>query len=109
MLFVIKHRIKKDFIKNFILFWTLIVGLLSSIIVIQLFYLILIGIIILLGYELIFTLTTGWQVVPKKKYLFYFPFFKILNYFASAIGYTHGFLLICLEKLGVKKIDWSRV
>jgi glycosyltransferase involved in cell wall biosynthesis len=109
LLFIIKHNLIKDFFRNIILFWVFVAALLASFLVKHLFYLILGGFLTVLGYDLVITLKEGWNVVPNKKYLFCFPFFKLINYFASALGYTHGFLLVCLEKLSGKKIDWSRV
>jgi glycosyltransferase involved in cell wall biosynthesis len=109
IMFMLKHNRVGEFFKDVILFWILCGALLASIFFTQLFYLILIGIAVVLGYNLFVTLKVGWNVVRNKKYLFYYPLFKTLTYFASAIGHTHGFLLVCFEKITGRRIDWSRV
>ena len=109
VLFVLKYRRVREFFKDAVMFWILCVAFLASIFFTQLSYLVLIGIAAVLGYNLFVTLKVGWNVVSNKKYLFYYPFFKALTYLTSAIGYTHGFLLVCFEKITGKRIDWSRV
>ena len=109
ILFVLKHRRIGEFFKDVVFFWILCGALLASIFFTQLFYLVLVGIAAVLGYNLVVTLKVGWNVVSNKKYLVYYPFLRALTYFASAVGHTHGFLLVCFEKITGKRIDWSRV
>ena len=108
-LFVLKHKTMNEFIKSVAAFWIVCLALIASIRVPFLIFLVLSGIVLLLAYKLFITLKLGWDRVERKKYLFIFPFFNTFTYIATAIGYTHGFMMVCLEKLTGRRIDWSRV
>jgi len=109
ILFVLKHRKWINLFKGMISFWILLLAFLTSIFFIQLFYVLCLGIVAVLAYKLLVTLKLGWDCVQKKRYLFLFPLFGVIEYLATAIGYTHGITVVCFEKLTGQKIVWSKI
>jgi len=108
-LYIIKHGEIRDFFKNAASFWLFCILLFLSPLIIWLFYLTCFAVAALMIYNLANTLILGWDVAPKKLYLFLYPTFNLLTYIATALGYTRGFSLVIKEKITRKPINWPSI
>jgi len=106
ILYVMKHRKVAEFFRSVGLLWTPILALPLLIFFPLLSYLILLILALLAIHKLFSTLRLGWSCVKKRKYLFFIPLFSAIRYVATAIGYTHGLILIFIEKLTKKTVGW---
>lgn len=106
---LMKYRDVHAFCFSVLLFWTMCTLLLLSPLFTMFLYLALTGILAFILYNLVATARIGWSVVPNKRYILLYPFFSFLTYITMGFGYTHGFVLVLMEKLSGRYVDWSRI
>lgn len=107
ILYVLKHHKVMEFFRSVALLWFLIVILPFVFFFPLLSYVVLFALFLPAMYKLFFTLRFGWNDVEKKRYLFLIPLFSALRYLATAVGYTHGLLLVFVKKLTKKPVNWT--
>jgi len=107
ILYLLKHSKMLELIRNVGLLW-LVILVSPLVLYFPLFiYLLLFALSLPIVKKLVFVVRFGRDVAVKKRYLFIIPLFSLLRYMGSAVGYTHGLLIVFFRKLRGKTVDWS--
>lgn len=106
-LYLLKHHKTWELFSGIFLFWLFVLGLLLALLFPPFIYLSLIALALRISYRLIFMVRFGRNVFKKKRHFLFFLCFTLMRYMISAIGYSHGLLIVFSKKLRGKTVDWS--
>lgn len=107
ILYLLKHYKMLELIRSISLLWFVILALPLVLFFPLLIYVILFSLFLPIIKKLVFVVRFGWDGVNRKRYLFLIPLLSPLRYMISAVGYTHGLLIVFFRKLRGKTVDWS--
>jgi len=109
ILYLLKHNRIWELFRSISLLWFVAFTLPLVWFFPPLVYLIIIALFLPMIFKLVFVVRFGQDVVQYKGYLFLVPFFSLLRYMTSAVGYTYGLLIVFFRKTRGKTIDWSSI